>query len=166
MLQYMNTVYLLTGGNVGNRQQYLQESARLIEAACGKIIRRSAIYETAAWGKTDQAAFLNQALELSTLLAPAVLMKQLLAIEQTAGRKRAEKYGPRTIDIDILLFNKEIIQSALLTIPHAQMANRRFVLEPLNEIAPDYIHPVLKKTIARLLQLCPDPLPVKKFSAV
>ncbi|MEO5594349.1 MAG: 2-amino-4-hydroxy-6-hydroxymethyldihydropteridine diphosphokinase [Chitinophagaceae bacterium] len=162
----MNTVYLLTGGNVGNRQQYLQESVRLIEATCGKIINRSAIYETAAWGKTDQAAFLNQALELSTLLAPAALMKQLLAIEHAAGRKRAEKYGPRTIDIDILLFNSEVIQTPLLTVPHAQMANRRFVLEPLNEIAPAYIHPLLKKNITQLLQVCPDPLPVKKFSAI
>jgi 2-amino-4-hydroxy-6-hydroxymethyldihydropteridine diphosphokinase len=162
----MNTVYLLTGGNVGNREQYLQESARLIEVACGKITRRSAIYETAAWGKTDQAAFLNQALELSTLQAPADLMKQLLAIEQKAGRKRAEKYGPRTIDIDILLFNEDILQSSLVTIPHPQMAYRRFVLEPLNELIPGYIHPVLKKTINQLLQLCPDPLPVKKFSAV
>jgi 2-amino-4-hydroxy-6-hydroxymethyldihydropteridine diphosphokinase len=162
----MNTVYLLTGGNVGNREQYLQESARLIEVACGKITRRSAIYETAAWGKTDQAAFLNQALELSTLQTPADLMKQLLAIEQKAGRKRAEKYGPRTIDIDILLFNEDILQSSLVTIPHPQMAYRRFVLEPLNELIPGYIHPVLKKTINQLLQLCPDPLPVKKFSAV
>ena len=162
----MNTVYLLTGGNVGNRQQYLQESARLIELACGKIVRRSAIYETAPWGKTDQAAFLNQALELLTALPAAGLMEQLLAIEQTAGRKRAEKYGPRTIDIDILLFNNEIIHTPLLTIPHPHMAGRRFVLEPLNEIAPGYIHPVLEKNITRLLQECPDPLPVKKFSAV
>jgi len=162
----MNTVYLLTGGNVGNREQYLQESARLIEAACGKIMRRSALYETAAWGKTDQAAFLNQALELATLLAPGHLMQQLLLIEQKAGRKRMEKYGPRTIDIDILLFNHAIIQSELVTVPHPQMANRRFVLEPLNEIAADYIHPVLKKNIWQLLRDCPDPLPVKKFSAV
>ncbi len=162
----MNTVYLLTGGNVGNRQQYLQDSARLVEAACGKINQRSALYETAAWGKTDQAAFLNQALQLSTQLSADELMKALLAIEEELGRKRAEKYGARTIDIDILLFNKEIIHTKLVTIPHAQMANRRFVLEPLNEIAPAYQHPVLKKTIAQLLKACTDPLPVKKFSAV
>ena len=162
----MNTVYLLTGGNVGNRQQYLQESANLIEARCGKIMRRSSIYETAAWGKTDQAAFLNQALELSTMLSPDDLMKELLNIEQQQGRERTEKYGARTIDIDILLFNKDIIDTALVTIPHIQMASRRFVLEPLNEIAPDYLHPVLKKTIAQLLKICPDPLPVKKFSSI
>jgi 2-amino-4-hydroxy-6-hydroxymethyldihydropteridine diphosphokinase len=160
----MNTVYLLTGGNVGNRQQYLQETARLIEAGCGKIVHSSAIYETAAWGKTDQAAFLNQVLELLTPLGPADLMTKLLGIEAAAGRKRAEKYGPRTIDIDILLFNDEIMQSSFLTIPHPQIANRRFVLVPLCEIAPAYVHPVLKKKISRLLELCPDTLPVKKFS--
>jgi 2-amino-4-hydroxy-6-hydroxymethyldihydropteridine diphosphokinase len=162
----MNKVYLLTGGNVGNRQQYLQESARLIEAAAGKITHRSAIYETAAWGKTDQAAFLNQALELVTPLAPGVLMQRLLEIEQTAGRKRLEKYGPRTIDIDILFFNADIISTPLLTVPHPQIAARRFVLEPMNELAPAYVHPVLKKTMAQLLAECPDPLPVKKFSLV
>src|ERR1700712_326416 len=161
----MNRVYLLTGGNVGNRQQFLEESARIIEAACGKITNASAIYETAPWGKTDQAAFLNQALALSTILSAAELMKQLLAIEQAIGRQRAEKYGPRTINIDILLFNNEIIHTPFVTVPHPQMANRRFVLEPLNEIAGNYLHPVLQKTITQLLAICPDPLPVKKFSA-
>ena len=160
----MNIVYLLTGGNVGNRQQYLENAALLLETACGKITRRSAIYETAAWGKTDQAAFLNQALELSTLLDPGELMKALLLIEQKTGRERSEKYGPRTIDIDILLFNSAIVQSALVTVPHPQMANRRFVLVPLNEIAAGYIHPILKKTVSQLLAVCPDTLPVKKFS--
>jgi len=160
----MNIVYLLTGGNVGNRQQYLENAALLIETACGKITRRSAVYETAAWGKTDQAAFLNQALELSTLLDPGELMKALLLIEQKTGRERSEKYGPRTIDIDILLFNSAIVQSVLVTISHPQMANRRFVLVPLNEIAAGYMHPVLKKTVSQLLAICPDTLPVKKFS--
>ncbi len=160
----MNTVYLLTGGNVGNRQQYLEESAGHIEASCGRLLRRSAIYETAPWGKTDQPAFLNQALELSTWLPAEALLKQLLEIELHAGRKRVEKYGARTLDIDILFYNQEIIQTAALTIPHPQMANRRFVLEPLNEIAPGYLHPVWRQTISQLLQACPDPLPVKKFS--
>ncbi len=161
----MNIVYLLTGGNVGNRAQYLQESAFLIESSCGNIVRRSSLYETAAWGKTDQAAFLNQALELHTQLAANNLMEQLLLLEQKAGRKRREKYGPRTIDIDILLFNHDIIDDPFITVPHPQMANRRFVLEPLQEIAADYLHPILKKTVGQLLQDCPDPLPVKKFSA-
>ncbi|MFT3935463.1 MAG: 2-amino-4-hydroxy-6-hydroxymethyldihydropteridine diphosphokinase [Chitinophagaceae bacterium] len=160
----MNTAYLLTGGNVGNRQQNLANAASLIEAKCGKIAQYSALYETAAWGKTDQPAFLNQALQLRTSFSADLLMQALLEIELVAGRKRTEKYGPRTIDIDILLFNHDIIQTPLVTVPHLQMANRRFVLEPLNEIASDYIHPVLKQTIAHLLAICPDKLPVKKFS--
>lgn len=162
----MNKVYLLTGGNVGNRQQYLQESARLIETSCGKIINRSSIYETAPWGKTDQAAFLNQALELDTSMEAETLMKELLNIELAAGRARSEKYGPRTIDIDILFFNDTVQSTPLVTIPHTQLAFRRFVLQPMNELAPAYIHPVLKKSIAQLLDECPDKLPVKKFSWV
>ncbi len=162
----MNTVYLLTGGNVGNRPQYLQESARLIETSCGKITNRSSVYETAAWGKTDQAAFLNQALELATSMKVENLMKELLYIEKAEGRTRAEKYGPRTIDIDILFFNDDIHSTPLVTIPHPQLAFRRFVLQPMNQLAPSYIHPVLKKSIAQLLNECPDTLPVKKFSTV
>ncbi len=160
----MNKAYLLTGGNTGNREQYLLQSANLISAACGKIVKKSALYETGAWGKTDQPAFLNQALELHTLLPAALLMTALLSIEEQMGRKRLEKYGPRIIDIDILLFNSEIIHSLRVTIPHPELANRRFALIPLNEIAPGYIHPVLQKSIAQLLQICPDELPVKKFS--
>lgn len=165
MLQYMNTVYLLTGGNVGNRQQYLQHSARLIEEGCGKILRRSAFYETAAWGKTDQAAFLNQALALSTAMNALQLIAVLLNIEKQIGRTRTELYGPRTIDIDILLFNQEIIHTPQLVVPHPQIAARRFALVPLHEIAPALVHPVLQQTITCLLEICPDPLPVKKFSA-
>ena len=164
MLQYMNTVYLLTGGNVGNRQQYLQHSAHLIEEACGKITQRSALYETAAWGKADQSPFLNQALALATPMGAVQLIEVLLNIEKQIGRIRAEQYGPRTIDIDILLFNHEIIHTPGLSIPHPHMANRRFVLVPLCEIAPAFMHPVLQQTITQLLEICPDPLPVKKFS--
>jgi len=105
-------------------------------------------------------------LELMTMLAPGFLMEQLLEIEQMAGRQRREKYGPRTIDIDILFFNDDIISTPLLTVPHPHIALRRFVLEPMNELAPAYIHPVLRKSIAQLLDDCPDPLPVKKFSLV
>jgi 2-amino-4-hydroxy-6-hydroxymethyldihydropteridine diphosphokinase len=162
----MNTVYLLTGGNVGNRQEYLKKSAGLIAARCGKIVQQSALYETSAWGKTDQAPFLNQALELSTAMPAALLMTTLLEIENTIGRARRERYGPRTIDIDILLFNQDVIDLPALTVPHPQMAGRRFVLQPLNEIAPALWHPVLHQNIAHLLRVCPDPLPVKKFSRV
>jgi 2-amino-4-hydroxy-6-hydroxymethyldihydropteridine diphosphokinase len=160
----MNKAYLLTGGNVGNRKEYLEKSAGHIAMDCGKIVKKSALYETAAWGKTNQAAFLNQALELHTPFSVVDLMLQLLIIEERLGRKRMEKYGPRIIDIDILLFNHEIINSATVTIPHPELINRRFALVPLEELTAHYIHPVAGKSIHRLLQICPDPLPVKKFS--
>ena len=160
----MNTAYLLTGGNLGNRQQFLQDAAASIGSTCGRISRLSSIYETAAWGKTDQPSFLNQALEMETALEPDALMKELLVIEEKLGRRRTEKYGSRTIDIDILLFNDAIIDLPGLCIPHPRMAERRFVLLPLSEIAPDKIHPVHKLPIVRLLADCQDPLAVKKFS--
>ncbi len=161
----MNTVYLLTGGNVGNRQQYLRHSAHLIEVACGKITRRSALYETAAWGKTDQAPFLNQALTLLTTMQAGDLITALLNIEKQIGRIRAEKYGPRTIDIDILFFNNLTLDEDDLIIPHPRLYTRRFVLVPLNEIAPNLVHPILQSTINELLIKCTDPLDVKKYIA-
>lgn len=159
----MNKAYLLTGGNTGDSNSYLRQAAILIGDACGSIIKQSSFYETAAWGKTDQPAFLNQALLLQTELDAPSLMQQLLNIETAMGRRREERYGPRIIDIDILLFNNDIIQSQLVTVPHPELANRRFALEPLLEIAPNYKHPVLQKSIRRLLKECIDPLPVKKL---
>jgi 2-amino-4-hydroxy-6-hydroxymethyldihydropteridine diphosphokinase len=159
----MNKSYLLIGGNTGNRSGFLEKAAGHINISAGTITRYSAVYETAAWGKTDQAAFLNQALELETALDAPTLMETLLRIEEQLGRRRLEKYGPRVIDIDMLLYNDAVIHTPLLTVPHPELANRRFALEPLNEIAGAYVHPLIKKTIRQLLQECPDPLPVKKF---
>ncbi len=160
----MNKVYLLTGGNVGNRQDYLEHAAGEIEAGLGKIVKKSALYETAAWGKTDQGPFLNQALELHTGMDAVSLMKQLLSIEEKMGRRRTEKYGPRTIDIDILLFNHDIIDTDFITVPHPQLPHRMFALLPLDEIAANYLHPVLHITIRQMKNACTDTLPVKKFS--
>lgn len=160
----MNEVYLLTGGNIGNRLSNLQNACEQINKKAGTVLKKSVIYETAAWGLTAQNAFLNQVLLVSTPLPAAELLKILLGIEQQLGRERMEKMGPRTIDIDILFYNSEIISSPDLTVPHLQIANRRFVLTPLNEIAPDFVHPVLQKTIAELLQICPDQLEVKKYT--
>ena len=122
------------------------------------------MYETAAWGKTNQPSFLNQALELDTSLTAAQLIRCLLKTEKMMGRVRVEKYGPRIIDIDILLFNNEIHNNHLLKLPHPEMQNRRFALLPLAEIAPDVMHPVLNKSIVELLNECPDLLEVKKYS--
>jgi 2-amino-4-hydroxy-6-hydroxymethyldihydropteridine diphosphokinase len=159
----MNEVYLLTGGNMGDRLKYLQQAAKRIEERCGKIIRRSAIFETAAWGNTGQDAFLNQCLLLHTGLAAEQLLKQILSIENDLGRIRMEKYGPRTIDIDILFYNDEIINIPGLHIPHPQMQYRRFVLECIHDIAPGKKHPVVHKPVYQLLAECADTLAVHKF---
>jgi len=159
----MNIAYLLIGGNEGDRSAYLQETTRRIQYPGSRLLQKSSVYETAAWGKTEQAAFLNQALMLETPLDAPSLMKRLLATEEELGRVRTERYGSRTIDIDILFFNEDVIQLPWLTIPHPEVARRRFALTPLDEIAPGYIHPVLHKTIHTLLAECPDQLEVKKL---
>jgi len=160
----MNTAYLLTGGNLGDREKNLATARDLINTHCGQIVKASSLYETAAWGHTDQPSFLNQALEIQTELTARQLMRRILKIEKMMGRVRKEKYGPRIIDIDILLFNNEKHRYPLLTLPHPEMLNRRFVLLPLTEIAPGIIHPVFNKTISTLLDECPDQLEVKKYS--
>jgi 2-amino-4-hydroxy-6-hydroxymethyldihydropteridine diphosphokinase len=156
----MYTAYLLTGTNLGERERNLAQARILIEQAAGTISDVSALYETAAWGKTDQPSFLNQALKLETGLDAPGLLAQLLKIEAAIGRLRKEKYGPRVIDIDILLFDDQVINAPSVTVPHPQLPNRRFALVPLTEIAANSIHPILKKSIRQLLDECPDQLEV------
>ena len=143
---YMNRAYLLIGGNMGNREKNFTIARGYVERYCGPVIRSSSLYETAAWGKTDQPSFLNQVLEIGTDLDAEQLIKQVLEMEKLMGRERKEKYGPRIIDIDILLFNNEKYDLPFLKIPHPEMQNRRFALIPLAEIAEDLQHPVFKKT--------------------
>lgn len=164
-MQYMNKVFLLIGGNMGDRLQNLHQAIALISAACGPVIQQSAVYETAAWGKTDQPAFLNQALLLTTALTPHELITTLLSVEEKMGRLRMEKNGPRVIDIDIIFYNDLVMHEPHLTIPHPQLQNRRFVLVPLCEIAPEFVHPVFHKTLAQLLAACGDELAVKKLTS-
>ncbi|MBD0332953.1 MAG: 2-amino-4-hydroxy-6-hydroxymethyldihydropteridine diphosphokinase [Chitinophagaceae bacterium] len=161
----MNIAYLLIGGNVGNRLQNLRTALHEIDSRCGKIIVASAIYETEAWGITAQDPFLNQALKIHTLLDARELLNNILKIEEKLGRKRERKYGPRIIDVDILLFNHEIISEPGLKVPHPELQNRRFALHCLNDIATNEVHPVYNKTIYELLQLCPDPLQVKEVNS-
>lgn len=160
----MNQAFLLIGGNLGDREKNFEIAKSLVEEHAGVIIQSSSLYETAAWGKTDQPRFLNQALEIETILNAKQLMHQLLKVEEMMGRKREEKYGPRIIDIDILLFNQEQYDYPFLKIPHPELQNRRFALTPLSEIAADTPHPVFKKSISQLLKLCQDKLEVKKYS--
>lgn len=160
----MKKAYLLIGGNIGDRLSYLEKAIRLIEEQCGNVIITSSIYETAAWGKTDQAAFLNQVLLIKTDLKPLSLLETILKIESSLDRKRTEKYDPRTIDIDILYFEGEEIANDQLTIPHPKISERRFVLTPLAEIEPELIDPVHEKTIQKLLDECQDTLEVKRLS--
>jgi len=162
-MEHTNKAYLLIGGNVGDRLFYLEQAVTLLQKNCGKVVTSSSIYETAPWGNTQQASFLNQALALHSGFSAFELMYHLLHIEEEMGRIRQEKNGPRIIDIDILLFNQEIHTANDLTIPHKELQNRRFVLAPLAEIAPSVTHPVLNKTIQQLLIECPDLLPVKKY---
>ena len=158
----MNTAYLLIGGNLGDRAAYLQTALKRIEETCGAINHYSSIYETAAWGNTDQPSFFNQAVVLSTTLSPEALIDQLLTIELEMGRIRDQKYGPRTIDLDILMIDGLIFNTEKLTIPHPQMHNRRFALLPMLEVAPTLIHPLLDQSIEDLLLNCPDTLDVQK----
>ncbi len=160
----MNISYLLIGGNEGDPITQLAIARKMIGASTGEIVQASALYQTAAWGKTDQPDFLNQALKISTPMEPIPLMKALLDIEAGMGRRRQEKYGPRVIDLDMLFFNDAILDTPTLILPHPELQNRRFVLTPLSEIAPDLVHPVLHLTIQQLLAQCPDPLAVKKLT--
>jgi 2-amino-4-hydroxy-6-hydroxymethyldihydropteridine diphosphokinase len=159
----LHKIYILLGSNQGQRKQYLQKAIRLMQDRCGNISKESSIYETAAWGQTKQAAFLNKVIILQTSLSADNLMKTLLQIEQELGRIRTEKYGPRTIDLDILFYDDLVYHSAIVTLPHPAIQDRRFVLIPLAELSPRKVHPVYKKTITTLLKECADQLAVKKL---
>jgi 2-amino-4-hydroxy-6-hydroxymethyldihydropteridine diphosphokinase len=158
----MDTAYLLTGSNMGERLEYLQKANSLIEQRCGKIVQQSSIYETEPWGLLDQPAFVNQVIAISTKLSPEDLMAELLKIEAIIGRIRTVKMGPRIIDLDILAYNQLILDSPSLQIPHPALPFRRFALTPLNEIAPELMHPLLQKTISTLLLDCTDTSNVQK----
>jgi 2-amino-4-hydroxy-6-hydroxymethyldihydropteridine diphosphokinase len=152
----MTTAYLLTGSNLGQREEFLQKAREQISLRAGRCSGISSLYETAPWGKTDQPSFLNQAIKLETTLPPQELLNVLLEIEKELGRTREERYGPRTIDIDILLYGKMQIQKPQLQIPHPQLGNRRFALLPLLELAPELVHPGTEISIKALLDQCPD----------
>jgi 2-amino-4-hydroxy-6-hydroxymethyldihydropteridine diphosphokinase len=157
-----NVIYLSLGSNIGDREAHLEQAIARLKAI-GKVAAVSSFYETEPVEFTKQAAFLNCALALETNVSPSNLIAKVLDIEQHMGRERVHKKGPRTIDIDILLYGDQIVNSLELTIPHPAMARRRFVLEPLAEIASHARHPVLEKAVGQLLKELPPGQKVWKF---
>jgi len=154
--------YLSLGSNVGDRQAQLHTAVARLSAA-GRVTAVSSFYETEPVEFTEQPWFLNCAAALETNLTPPQLMAQILEIEQEMGRTRVQNKGPRTIDIDILLFDNDIVNSGNVTIPHPAMHQRRFVLEPLAEIAPEAQHPLLHKTIRALRDALPPGQTVRRI---
>jgi 2-amino-4-hydroxy-6-hydroxymethyldihydropteridine diphosphokinase len=155
--------FLLLGSNQGQRAELLTRAVAEIHQRVGKVAGKSSVYESAAWGKTDQPSFLNQVVEVNTKLLPDQLLKVTQAIEKDLGRVRKEHWGPRVIDIDILFYGDHIINLPDLTIPHVAIPERRFTLVPMNELAPEWVHPALHTTIEQLLARCEDMLEVKKW---
>jgi 2-amino-4-hydroxy-6-hydroxymethyldihydropteridine diphosphokinase len=161
----IHKVYLSTGSNQGNSIEILKAAIHKINLQAGRVHKVSSFYRTAAWGLTNQPDFFNQCLLIYTPFPPKLLLQKLLWIEKQMGRVRMEKWGPRTIDIDILLFDDLILKDIDLEIPHPHIQDRSFVLAPLAEIAPNLKHPSLKKSIHLLLKTTPDSLSFKRIQA-
>jgi 2-amino-4-hydroxy-6-hydroxymethyldihydropteridine diphosphokinase len=157
----LTVVYLSLGSNIGDREKHLREAQQRL-GALGRVTTASSFYETEPIEFTQQDWFLNCAIGLETDLTPQQLMSSILKIEKSMGRRRVQKKGPRIIDIDILLFGDAIFNSDEVTVPHPAMHKRRFVLEPLVEIAPDVRHPVLQRTIIELRDALPSGQLVRK----
>jgi len=147
----MPVTYIGIGSNLGNREENCQKAIALLIEKNIKITKRSSLYETEPWGVKEQPGFINMALEIETDLEPGILLKTIKEIENSMGRLEGMRWGPRIIDLDILLYDDLILKTHDLEIPHPGIKDREFVLKPLSEIAPDKIHPVLKKNIKSLL---------------
>lgn len=156
-------VYLLLGANLGKRFDQMQSAFQEVEEQIGRVIRYSSIYETAAWGVEDGPDYLNQVLLIETSLKPLEVLEKINRIEEQLGRTRKLKWESRIIDIDILFYEDFLIESTKLTVPHPYLHLRKFTLVPLAEIAPNFIHPLLKKSSRELLQELRDDLEVKKL---
>ena len=154
--------YFLLGSNLGDRNLNLAIAVTKLKEQIGNVIVKSSIYETAPWGKTDQPGFLNQAIVIRSEIPALQLLRMILAIEQQMGRVRLEKWGQRLIDIDLVFNENEVLNTESLQLPHPEMHKRKFVLVPLVEIAPDFIHPIFNQKISEILFNLNDNLSVLK----
>ena len=153
----MEKVYLCLGGNVGDTRHYLEQTISMIESRIGTALQKSSVYWSEPWGFSAEQMFLNQIVVVETALEPEVVLEHCLQIETELGRTRSGNgYEPRVIDIDIIFFGSRIIDSPNLKVPHPLMHQRNFVLKPLCEIAPDFVHPVFKSTVKQLAYDCGD----------
>jgi len=160
-----NIVFLLLGSNIEPRMNYLREAEKLINQRLGNAVSASSVYETEAWGYISENAYLNKLISVETTKDAFETLEILIETEQFCNRQRtgSDTYSDRTLDADIIYFNEEIINTDKLTIPHPRLQLRRFVLEPLCEIAADFIHPILKFNSLQLLEKCTDNTKVEKF---
>jgi 2-amino-4-hydroxy-6-hydroxymethyldihydropteridine diphosphokinase len=157
---YTKNIFLSLGSNLGDRKQNINKAIESVSDLIGTVWQSSSIYETEAWGNTSLQPFLNSIIEVNSALSSNEILEKINKIESMMGRVRKEKWEPRVIDIDIIFYDHLSMQTDQLTVPHPLMQNRKFVLAPLVEIAPDFVHPVLKKTMKKLLNECEDQLKV------
>ena len=160
-----HTVVILLGSNLGSRQEFMQEATQQLSFQVGKILSSSSYYETKAWGNEAQPDFLNQVIVCETTLNAKEVLAHCLSVEKKLGRDRTEKWGSRTIDIDILYFGNEIIAAPDLKIPHPFLHERRFTLVPLCEVLPDFVHPVFNLSNKLMLDRCADTLDVNHLNS-
>jgi 2-amino-4-hydroxy-6-hydroxymethyldihydropteridine diphosphokinase len=162
-LGIMNEVYILLGGNLGDKSEIFKEAIKLIGERVGLVTKQSSAYVTESWG-FDSNLFRNQAVIVETALSPNETLQQTQAIEIIMGRiNKSTHYEARTLDIDLIFYNDLVLNTIDLTLPHSKMAERKFVLIPLNEIAPDKRHPVSGLRVGEMLRLCTDPLKVEQI---
>lgn len=165
VIELFKHVYVGLGSNLGDREKLLNQAiARIGENPLITISRVSSVFETEPWGREDQPEFLNQVIEINTEMQPQQLLEFLQQVEKTLGRERRERWTARSMDLDLLIFGDRIIDSKQLTLPHPELRNRRFVLEPLAELAPELKVPKTGKTVSELLALCTDAHWVKKWA--
>ncbi len=155
----------MIGGNLGPRERIQKEALRAVEESCGPVFTSSSLYESAPWGFDHERYFLNRVIGVDTSHTPLALLEELLAIEDTFGRERQEEgvYQGRILDLDILYYEERIVWEERLKIPHPKIPERRFTLEPLNEVAPEMTDPLTEKSVRTMIRECEDPLGVKVF---